>query len=76
MGEVLLLGALLALPPIEQLAVWVLFYSALFWLPVRGLAALVDHSRARECDEYMNVVPAAAPGDDGYCIGMNILPPM
>ena len=42
MNGILLLGGGIVMPPIEQLVVWILFYSTLFWLPVRGLAALVD----------------------------------
>ena len=76
MNGILLLGGGMVMPPIEQLVVWILFYSTLFWLPVRGLAALVDHCRGHGDADCEQVVRVPAVGEPGYCIGMHILPPM
>ncbi len=59
----------------ERTIVYALWYSTLFWLPVRGIAAMIDCRRGvgvgvgvGVCDEAMS--------DPGYRIGMDILPPM
>ena len=50
-------------------SVYALWYSTLFWLPVRGLCALSD--RWRGVGMYGKAVAEPA-----YRVGMNVLPPM
>lgn len=73
MNEILILGDSFVILPMEQTFIWVLFYSTLFWLPVRGVAALFDHMTGRrhigELDEEAQAEPA-------YHLGMKILPPL
>ena len=52
------------------LAVW---YSVLFWLPVRVIAAMID--RRRGVDVGVGVCHEAM-ADPAYRIGMDIVPPM
>ena len=57
--------------PVQKTLVFALWYSALLWIPVRGMATLIDRRRARAAQ------PVEQPGSDpGYRIGMEILPPM
>ena len=74
MSDLLLLGDVtnfsLHLERTIALAVW---YSALFWLPVRGIAAMIDRRRGEGVGVGMCHEAMAAPG---YRIGMDIVPPM
>ena len=54
--------------PVTKTLVYWLWYSALLWIPVRLVASMFDRRKART--EY--VQQAAA--DEGYRIGMPILP--
>ncbi len=54
---------------IEKTIIFAIWYSTLFWLPVRFLAAVIDRRRAVAFQN--EAVP-----DVGYRIGMDVLPPM
>ena len=71
-GISLLLGANFLALPIEQTMVWALFYSTLFWLPVRGVAAAIDRCRDRHVLTHLDEEFAPQPC---YHIGMKVLPP-
>ncbi len=59
--------------PMERTIIYALFYSTLFWLPVRGVAAMLDHWHAR----HHRLTPQElTSGTDHYCIGKEILPPL
>jgi hypothetical protein len=69
--SLLLVGGLVVLP-LEQTLVWSLFYSTLFWLPARGVAAAIDRCRAH----YVEIeAEEEAPARPCYHIGMKIMPP-
>lgn len=51
----------------------VLFYVALAWLPLRLIRAAVGASRRRRA---RHALGPAVEHDDGYRVGMKILPPM
>ncbi len=71
-GISLLLGDGFLALPIEQTMVWALFYSTLFWLPARGVAAVVDRCRGH----FYVIGPEEDPTTEPcYGIGMRILPP-
>ena len=55
--------------PLAKTMVFALWYSALFWLPIRFLAARIDRRRAI-------TIQHAAVTDFGYRIGMDVVPPM
>ncbi len=70
MSDLLLLGdATIFSLAMERTIVYAVWYSALFWLPVRGIAAMIDSRRGLGFYDEAAVEP-------GYCIGMNVLPPM
>ncbi len=48
MTEIQLLADGFILLPLNQLVFLSMFYSTLFWLPVRGAAALVEHLTDRQ----------------------------
>ena len=72
MSDLLLLGDVtnfsLHLERTFALAVW---YSALFWLPVRAIAAMIDSRNGIGARRYHHAM-----ADPGYRIGMDIVPPM
>jgi len=73
MSNLLLLGDATTILPLflERLIIYACWYSALFWLPIRGIAAMIDCRRGigiGVCDE--------VEADPGYRIGMDILPPL
>lgn len=71
MSNLLLLGDVNTILPLflERLIIYACWYSALFWLPIRGIAAMIDCRRGiGVCDE--------VEADPGYRIGMDILPPL
>ncbi len=73
MSHVLLLGDITTILPlfVERTIIYACWYSALFWLPVRGIAAMIDCRRGvgvGACNEAL--------ADPGYRIGMDIEPPM
>lgn len=75
MSHVLLLGDITTILPlfVERTIIYACWYSALLWLPVRGIAAMIDCRRGEGagvglCNE--------AIADPGYRIGMDIEPPM
>jgi hypothetical protein len=72
-GISLLLGASVLALPVEQTMVWALFYSTLFWLPVRGVAAAIDRCRDHR-HMFVELDEEAAP-QPCYHIGMKVLPP-
>ncbi len=72
-GISLFLGDGLFFLPLEQTIIWALFYSTLFWLPARGVAAVVD--RCREDDAEVKPQEKAA-AEPCYHLGMRILPPL
>ena len=57
--------------PIQKTLVYSLWYAALFWIPIRVFAALVDRRKLR----IERVVDQPAT-DESYRIGMEILPPL
>ena len=67
----LLLGADTSLLSITLLktSVFAVWYATLFWLPVRGVCAVIDRRRGMA----MYVKRAAEPG---YRVGLDVLPPM
>jgi hypothetical protein len=69
--SLLMVGGLVVLP-LEQTIVWSLFYSTLFWLPARGVAAAIDRCRAHFVELQTEEEAAARPF---YHIGMKIMPP-
>ncbi len=72
MSDLLLLGdtSIYSLP-LARTIVYALWYSALFWLPARGIAAMIDCRRGVGVGVYDEAV-----ADPGYRIGMDIEPPM
>ena len=48
MTEVQLLADGFVLLPLNQLVLLSMFYATLFWLPVRGAAALLEHITERQ----------------------------
>ncbi len=54
---------------IEKTIIFAIWYSTMFWLPVRFLAAVIDRRRA------VAFLNEAIP-DVGYRIGMDVEPPM
>jgi hypothetical protein len=68
----LLLGEGFVLLPVEQTMIWALFYSTLFWLPARGMAAVVDRRRGQVFELDLEEEGARP----SYHIGMKILPPI
>ncbi len=73
MSDLLLLGDATTILPlaVERTIIYACWYSALFWLPVRGIAAMIDARRVvgvGMCRQAMT--------DPGYRIGMDIVPPM
>ena len=72
LGISLLLGDGFVVLPLEQTLVWAMFYSTLFWLPARGVAAAVDHYKGHHGGLALEDEAAGAPC---YHIGKNILPP-
>ena len=59
---------------LERTIVYALWYATLLWLPVRGAAALIDHRNGRH--QQLDVRHQMVTANEGYCIGMNILPPL
>ncbi|MCZ6755393.1 MAG: hypothetical protein O7E49_08785 [Gemmatimonadetes bacterium] len=59
---------------LEQTIVYALWYSTLFWLPIRGAAAMIDHFNP--CYRRLAAPELATTAADNYCIGKEILPPM
>ncbi len=60
---------------LERTIVYALWYSTLFWLPIRGAAAMIDHFNP--CHRRLAAQePATATAGGSYCIGKEILPPM
>jgi hypothetical protein len=57
--------------PINQTLVYWLWYSALLWIPVRIVAAMIDRRRNR-----VEQVAQEVPADENYRVGMPILPPL
>ncbi len=55
--------------PLERTIAYALWYSTMFWLPIRFLAARIDHRRAI-------TIRDEAVTDIGYRIGMDVVPPM
>ena len=72
MSQLLDDGMFLSLP-LDTTIVYALFYSTLFWLPVRGAAAMIDYWKSGE-----DMVPEmlAEPEPCGYRVGMKVLPPL
>ena len=68
--SLLLVGGLVVLP-LEQTVVWSLFYSTLFWLPARGVAAAIDRCKAH----YIEIEAEETNPRPSYHIGMKIMPP-
>ncbi len=76
MSDLLLLGDATTILPlfVERTIIYACWYSALFWLPVRGIAAMIEcrcgvvGADAGLCNEAL--------ADPGYRIGMDIEPPM
>lgn len=60
---------------LERTIIYALFYAALFWLPVRGAAALLDHWRGRGEPFFDDGLAAAREEGRTYHIGMKVLPP-
>ena len=58
--------------PLQRTLIYSLWYAALLWLPIRGMAAVVDRHKVRV--EQLAEQPTAR--DERYHIGMPILPPM
>ena len=59
--------------PVERTLVFALWYATLLWLPVRGVAAAIDHFRG----VHPHHIPVGAHhSGDAYGIGMEVLPPM
>lgn len=73
MGHLMLVGETLIFSlPLEKTLVYAIWYSALFWLPVRLVCALIDRHRAiTHFDEPMVIGESS-----GYRIGMDVEPPM
>ena len=61
-----------SIPVDEKTLVFTLWYSALFWLPVRLICGLID--RHRLITQYEG--PVLVVEDSGYRIGMDVEPPM
>ncbi len=55
--------------PLAKTMVFALWYSTMFWLPIRFLAARIDYRRAITIQD-------EAVTDIGYRIGMDVVPPM
>ncbi|MHC4210633.1 MAG: hypothetical protein ACYSWT_13075 [Planctomycetota bacterium] len=68
--SLLMVGGLVVLP-LEQTLVWSLFYSTLFWLPARGVAAAIDRCR----EHYVELEAEEEAARPCYHIGMKIMPP-
>lgn len=71
-GISLLMGDGFLVLPVEQTIVWALFYSTLFWLPARGVAAAVDRRRGHYCEIELEEDSGTTPC---YHLGMKIMPP-
>ncbi|MHC4080141.1 MAG: hypothetical protein ACYS15_08075 [Planctomycetota bacterium] len=71
-GISLVLGDGVLVLPLEQTLVWALFYSTLFWLPARGVAAMVDRCRGHHGEYILDDETATG---SCYHLGKNILPP-
>ena len=72
MSYPMLLGDTIVSFPLETTLVYTLWYAALFWLPVRLIAAMID--RHRLITQYDG--PRLVGETVGYCVGMRIEPPM
>ncbi len=72
MSDLMFLGDTMVSFPLEKTLVYTLWYSALFWLPVRLICGLID--RHRIISHYDG--PIAVCDTSGYAIGMPIEPPM
>ncbi len=69
MSYLMLLGDTMVSFPLEKTLVFTLWYSALFWLPVRLVCAMIDRHRV--------ITGPMVVGDTaGYCVGMSVEPPM
>ncbi len=69
MSYLMLLADTMVSFPLEKTLVYTLWYSALFWLPVRLVCAMIDRHRV--------IIGPIVVGDTaGYCVGMNVEPPM
>ena len=60
--------------PLNQMVFLSLFYATLFWLPIRGAAALLEHYTDRE-RQTLNP-ELALDVDPGYRVGMDVEPPI
>ncbi len=60
--------------PLERTIAYAVWYATLLWLPVRGLAAVLDHMRGVHTHTIHRAQLAQT--GEGYGVGMNILPPM
>jgi hypothetical protein len=74
-GISLLLGEGFVALPIEQTMVWAVFYATLFWLPVRGVAAVFQRRSADAGDYKLRHQEQLASSRPVYHVGMKILPP-
>ncbi len=68
MSYLMLLADTMVSFPLEKTLVFTLWYSALFWLPVRLVCAMIDRHRV--------IGPIVVGDTAGYCVGMNVEPPM
>ena len=72
MSYLMLVGDTMVSFPLEKTLVYTLWYATLFWLPVRFVSAMIDRHRVIAQYDGPRVV-----GDTvGYCMGMNVEPPM
>ena len=70
MSHLLLSSDLSFLPlPLDRTIVYARWYSTMFWLPIRLLAAVIDRRRAI-------TIQHGAVTDIGYRIGMDVVPPL
>ena len=60
--------------PVQKTLVFAVWYAALLWLPVRGVAAALDHFRGVD-DRQLRHAAVTRTGES-YAIGMEVLPPM
>ena len=72
MSYMMLVGDTMVSFPVEKTLVYTLWYAALFWLPVRLIAAMIDRHRIITAYHGPMVVGETA----GYCVGMSVEPPL
>ncbi len=69
-----LLGEAAALHPLGKVLALAIFYVALAWLPLRGIAALLHHKARRQRAQALRD-EADARMWDPYRVGEKVLPP-